>query len=155
MNGSCKSMMLTHSQRPFNPFFVPNSWHQAGKISSPPSHKKLITAEIFPQHHQAYAWHTALVCVNLPNSELWSTKYELCVRSQHRPHWLARLGTKAEFWRQNFTTLGSGQTEGEGCAIELRPGAVLYGLWKKAWAWKANLVLIRGYNVMMFSSSVV
>ena len=35
-----------------------------------PSHKKLITAEIFPQHHLAYAWHTALVCVNLPNSEL-------------------------------------------------------------------------------------
>ena len=74
---------------------------------------------------------------------VWSTKYKLCVRSQHRPHWLARLGTKAEFWRQNFTTLRSGQTEGEGCAIiEPGPGAVLYGLWKKAWAWKANSVLI-------------
>lgn len=122
MNGSCKSMMLTHSQRPFNPFFVPNSWHRAGKISSPPSHKKLITAEIFPHHHQAYAWHTTLPGLRKAPKlwTVWSTKYELSVRSQHRPHWLARLGTKAEFWRQNFTTLGSGQTEGEGCAIEPR-----------------------------------
>lgn len=83
MNGSCESM-LTHSQRPFNPFFVLSLLMTSGKISSPPQSQKANNSGNISLAPSLRMAHRPGLRKAPKLWTVWSSKYELCVQSPHQ-----------------------------------------------------------------------